>query len=229
MKAYASLILLLAGSIASAHAASADDLKAAVKKLSDAGGYSWTSETDSAQGGRGFFGPTEGKVGKDGVVHVKMARGENSFEGLVHGSKAAIKTDTGWQSAEEASGDGGRGRGFRGRWIQNFKAPDQQVAELIDHVRNLKVTDGVYSGDLTEEGVNSLLGFRGGNFRASNPRGTVKFWVKDGVLTKYEYNVQGTVSFGGNDRDIDRTTTVEIKDIGSTTVEVPEEARKKLS
>jgi hypothetical protein len=57
----------------------------------------------------------------------------------------------------------------------------------------------------------------------------VKFWVKDGVLSKYEIKVKGTVSFNGNDRDIDRTTTVEIKDIGATKIQVPEGAQKKLS
>ena len=41
--------------------------------------------------------------------------------------------------------------------------------------------------------------------------------------------MQGKVSFNGNDRDVDRTTTVEIKDVGTTKVEVPEGAKKKLS
>ena len=57
----------------------------------------------------------------------------------------------------------------------------------------------------------------------------MKFWIKDGVLSKYEYKVQGKVSFNGNDRDVDRTTTTEIKDIGTTKVEVSDEAKKKLS
>jgi len=57
----------------------------------------------------------------------------------------------------------------------------------------------------------------------------VKFWLKDGELTKYEFNVKGTVSFNGNDIDQDRTSTVVIKDVGSTKVTVPEEAKKKLS
>src|SRR5439155_13884138 len=91
-----------------------------------------------------------------------------------------------------------------------------------------------YSGDLTEDGAKSLLTFggRGGGGNApeiSGAKGAVKFWVKDGVLSKYEFKVQGKVSFNGNDRDIDRTTTVEIKDVGTTKVNVPEEAKKKLS
>ena len=57
----------------------------------------------------------------------------------------------------------------------------------------------------------------------------MKFWLKEGVLSKYEVKVKGTVSFNGNEFDNDRTTTVEIKDVGSTKVEVPSEARKKLS
>jgi hypothetical protein len=49
---------------------------------------------------------------------------------------------------------------------------------------------------------------------------------KDGILGKYEYNVQGTMSFNGNDRDIDRTTTVEIQDAGAAGKSVPEAAKK---
>ena len=53
--------------------------------------------------------------------------------------------------------------------------------------------------------------------------------VKDGTLTKYEFKVKGKMSFNGNDIDQDRTTTVVIKDVGTTKVTVPEEAKKKLS
>jgi len=45
---------------------------------------------------------------------------------------------------------------------------------------------------------------------------------------KYQYHVQGTVSFNGNDRDVDRTTTIEITDVGTTKIDVPDEAKKKL-
>ena len=49
------------------------------------------------------------------------------------------------------------------------------------------------------------------------------------MLTKHESEVSGKATFEGNERDVDRTTTTEIKDVGSTKVEVPEEAKKKLS
>jgi hypothetical protein len=36
------------------------------------------------------------------------------------------------------------------------------------------------------------------------------------------------VSRGGNDMDMDRTTTVVISNVGTTKVEVPDDAKKKL-
>ena len=87
---------------------------------------------------------------------------------------------------------------------------------------------------MTEEGVKQLVA-RGPRRPGAEPpevsdaKGSVKFWVKEGVLSKYEYKVQGKMSFNGNDVEINRTTTVSIKDAGSTKVEVPDEAKKKLS
>jgi hypothetical protein len=46
------------------------------------------------------------------------------------------------------------------------------------------------------------------------------------VITKYQSHVQGTVTMQGEDRQIDRTTTVEIKDVGTSKIEVPDEAKK---
>jgi hypothetical protein len=36
------------------------------------------------------------------------------------------------------------------------------------------------------------------------------------------------MNFNGEDREVSRTTTYEIKDVGTTKVEVPEDAKKKL-
>jgi hypothetical protein len=43
-----------------------------------------------------------------------------------------------------------------------------------------------------------------------------------------QYEVSGTMTFNDQDRDIHRTTTVEIKDVGSTKIDVPPEAQAKL-
>ena len=98
----------------------------------------------------------------------------------------------------------------------------------------MKKADDAYSADLTEEGVKQLFarGPRRPGADAPSPtnaKGSVKFWLKDGVLSKYQYNVQGTMEFNGNDVNINRTTAVEIKDVGATKITVPDEAKKKLS
>jgi hypothetical protein len=75
----------------------------------------------------------------------------------------------------------------------------------------------------------ALLGRRAAE--APEAKGTVKFWVKDGQLTKYEFVVRGKITVGEAKREVDlsRTTTVEIKEAGSTKVSLPEDAKKKLS
>ena len=68
----------------------------------------------------------------------------------------------------------------------------------------------------------------GGGPSITNPKGSVTFWLADGKLVKYQSHVSGTVSFGGNDSDVGRTTTVEIKDVNATKIAVPDDAKKKL-
>ncbi len=206
-----------------------DEVASAAKKLG-AGSYSWkqTSEAPGGQGARGG-GTTEGKVAKDGLVMVTTTRGNNTTEVLIKAKKAAVKTADGWQSAEDAAQGQGGGR-FVARMAQNFKAPADQAAELAAQTKSLALADGVYSGDLTEEGAKALMAF-GGRGGANAPqiagaKGTAKFWVKEGVLEKYQYQVQGKMTFNDQEREINRTTTVQISNIGSTNVDAPEEAKK---
>jgi hypothetical protein len=226
-------LALLASSLLIANAALKDDVTAAAKKLADKDNYAWKQTMENAGGGGFGAGTAEGKTEKDGYLWLSMTMRDNTIEAVKKGDKGAIKTPDGWQSLSEAtSGDPGPAT-FIVRRLQTFKAPAAQAGELADKVKELKKDGDVYSGELTEEGAKSQLMFggrAGGNGpEISGAKGSVKFWVKDGLLSKYEIKVQGKVSFNGNDRDVDRTTTIEIKDIGSTKVQVPDDAKKKLS
>lgn len=235
-----SIAAMLAGALVSAHAGPKEDATAAARKLAEKS-YSWKTSSENAGGGgggRGGFGSQDGKISSDGTAFVTMPGRDNNTEAVIKGDKFAVKRGEGWQSAAElaanAEGGGGGGRGrFGAAMFRNFKAPAARAQDLIGHTKELKSADGAISGDLTEEGAKSLMTFGGrgggGGPEISGAKGSVKFWVKDGVLTKMETKVQGTMSFNGNDREIDRTTTTEIKDIGATTVTVPEDAKKKLS
>jgi hypothetical protein len=169
-----------------------------------------------------------------------MAMRDNTVEAVKKGDKGAVKTEEGWQSfdeAQQAASSEGFGRGaFVVMRARNMKLPADEAQDLAGKAKELKKTGDTYESDLTEAGAKGLLtfrGFRGGNANftppePTNAKGSVKFWTKDGQLAKYEYRVQGTISIQGQDRDIDRTTSVEIKDVGTTKVEVPAEAKGKV-
>src|SRR3954469_8696868 len=198
-------------------------------------------------GGGRFGGPTEGTTEKGGFTVLKMTRGDNEIQVVRKGEKGAVKTPDGWQSFEElqANNQGGQGNGqrgrFMGRMLRNLRAPAEEAADLASKAKDLKKSDDAIQGDLTEEGAKELMSFRGGRGgnagnadnnqgpQVSDAKGNAKFWVKDGQLAKYEYHLTGKMSFNGNDFDIDRTTTVEVKDVGSTKVDVPSEAKGKIS
>jgi hypothetical protein len=226
MKTNPCLLLLLALSTApTLFAAEAkDELNAAAKKLADQPNYSWKTTTVVPESARFKPGPVEGKTEKDGFTYVTLSFGDNLTEMALKGEKAVITNQDGdWQSASDLEGGEGRGR-FLGRMAKNFKAPATQASDLVGATKELKKDGDVYSGDLTEEGAKKQFRFG----EPKNPKGTAKFWVKDGVLTKFEVKVEGKMEFNGEEFDAGRTVTTEIKDAGTTKVNVPTEAKKKL-
>ncbi len=217
-------------------AAESDDVKAAAKKLADQSNYSWRTTVVVPEGSRFKPGPTEGKTEKGGFTFLSMTMNDNMIEAVLKGDKGAAKMEEGWQSLTEMAADSQPGPGtFMARRLSNYKTPAVEAEDLAGKTKELKKDGDAYSADLTEEGAKGLLSFggrRGGGQtppEAKNAKGSVKFWLKDGQLAKYEYKVSGTITFNGEDRDVERTTTVEIKDPGKTKVEVPEAAKKKLT
>jgi hypothetical protein len=231
-------MILVAGSIIAAEPK--DDITAAASKLSDSPNYSWKTTTTMAGGGGGGGGgrmrpgPVEGKTQKDGLTTVSFTMGDNTMEAVVQGKKGAIKTEDGWKSIDEMLQEEGRTQ-FMARRVQNYKAPAAEVEDLVSKTKEITKGDDGFSGELTADGAKSLLTFgrRGGNGgngpTVSNAKGSVKFWINDGMITKYQVHVTGTVTFNDNDRDVDRTTTTEVKDVGTTKVEPSDEAKKKIS
>jgi hypothetical protein len=227
-----STTLLAAASLV---AADKDDVTSAAQKLAGADNYSWTSTMVSPQFSPG---PSHGKTQKDGLVWQDFTVQDNTIEVFAKDGKGAIKTEDGWQSLDEAAKDDGGGgfnfKRFLAMRMQKFKAPAAQAEEIAGTTKDLTKTDDTYAGDLTEEGAKSLMSFgrRGANGEGpaiSNAKGSVKFWIKDGVITKYQTKVSGMMkNRDGEDMDVDRTTTVEIKDIGATKITVPDEAKNKM-
>jgi len=209
-----------------------DDVLAAAKKLGGKDNYSWKTTVAVPESAPFKPGPTEGKTEKDGFTSLTLSFAENDVQAVLKGDKGAAKTsDSGWQTLAEMANEEGPMR-FTAMRLQTFKAPAAQVEQLVGFTKEVKKDGDVYSADLTDEGAKTLLSFRRGGGDApsvSNASGSVKFWVKDGVLSKYEFSLKAKMSFNGNEFDADRTSTVVIKDVGTTKVTVPDEAKKKLS
>lgn len=209
-----------------------EEVTAAAKKLGEKANYGWKTTVVVPESAQFKPGPTDGKTEKDGLTHIKMTFGDNTTEIAKKGDKAAFTNRDGdWQTLAEVEGEEGRGR-FMAGMVRNLRTPAEQAAEIASGVKELKKDGDAIVGDLTEDAAKTLMSFRrrGGDGPAiSNPKGSAKFWIKDGVLAKYEFKVSGKMDFDGNEIDLDRTTTVEIKDVGTTKLEVPEAAKKKLS
>ena len=228
--------MLIASSLLAADASPKDDVTAAATALGSQKNYSWRTTVEVGNNSPFKPGPTDGKTEKDGYTTLSMSFNDNTSEAVIKGTNAAIKTaDNGWQSAAEALADNGGGFNpatFIARSAQNYKTPAAEAASLAAQAQDLKAGTNGISGDLTEAGAKTLLTFRrggnGGGPTVTNPKGSVTFWIADGKLAKYQFHVTGTVSFNGNDRDVDRTTTTEIKDVNTTKIDVSDEAKKKL-
>jgi hypothetical protein len=207
----------------------ATELAEAIRKLSEKPNYSWTalpkSETPSFRPGL-----TEGKTERNGHTYFKLVVGQNSVEAAFREDKSAIKTEDKWESAQELEGE----RAWVARRLNSFRVPATEAQELLSKADAITKKNGVFSANLKPDGVRDILLTRRvaatQTARPVNPKGSVKFWTKDGALSKYEYTIQGKFVSDppSQSLDINLTTTVEIKDVGTTRVQVPEEAKKKL-
>jgi hypothetical protein len=229
------LILALTGVLATTLPAadSKDKVTSAAKQLADKANYSWTTSTKEADGSPGRLGPMQGKA-EGGVTYLSFEVSGVPVEVYIKGEKGAAKGLEGWQTFDEVAQTSDTAAAVV-RFIRNSKTPATESASLTDKAKGLTETDGAISGELKEDAVKELL-LRGGRRREGQDppkiegaKGSVKFWTKDDVVTKYEINVQGKVTRGDRESDINRTTTVEIKDVGTTRLDIPAEARQKMT
>ncbi len=227
-------VVILAGAVISANAEPKDDVRDAVKKLADGGNYTWTATLEAQFGA----GTTKGKTDKTDGTFYTVTRGDNSNDFAVLNGKGAIKGDDGWKTADDVAANGQGMSRFTAAQLRNYKTPADQALEYLNKIDNIQKTDDGYTADLSPEMVKQLAAFRGRRGGGGNgatppeitdPKGSIKVWIKDGAITKTVMFLGGTVSFNGNDVQIDRTTTTEYSDIGSTKVEIPAEAKTALT
>jgi len=206
----------------------------ATQRLKDNPNYSWTISTKEADGSEGKLGTIKGKAEKDGVTCLNFTVGGIiPVEVCMKGEKGAAKAMAGWQTFDEIAQTGGTPAAIV-RYMRSYQSPAAEFVGLAAKVKGLTGADGAITGELQEEAVieQLLVGSRKREGqeppKTTDAKGSVKFWLKKGALTRYEIKVQGKVTAGDRQSDINRTTTVEIRDVGSTKLEVPADAKAKL-
>lgn len=229
-----------AGSLLAADAKPKDVVEAAMRKLAEQANYSWRTTVSSLETNQSTLkpGPTDGKTEKGGYTCLALTRGTNTIEAVLKNGKGAMKTADGWKPLAETSKgtkDAPNPMRLIALMLLDYQVPTTQMLDLASKTKDLTLTNGIYTGELTDAGVNQLLSFRragmggSGGPVAHNGKGIVQFSVKDGLISKCEFRLQGTLSSGGSNHTLDRTTVVEIKDVGTTKITVPEEAAKAAS
>jgi hypothetical protein len=170
------------------------------------------------------------------VIHVTTSFGRSTTEAFILGKKGAIMDrDKNWKSLEETERGPGFGRYTAAR-IRGVKTPVVEALKLIDAVDELREVDGVFMGEFSEVEAVKLAGEGSGFGRRRGretsevifAKATVKFWIKDGILTQFEHFLDASIDSNGNERVTERTTTTALKDIGTTKFKVPKGAEDKL-
>ena len=214
-----------------------DDLTAAAKKLADSDNYSWTTGAKRPAGA--IAGGGDGKIQRDGLTILNLGiRGETTMIVFKDGKGAFQSPGESWKSvggAADASTQPATGDArMIASMIATYKPPAAQALSLIEKAQDLhQADDGSIAGTLSADDAKALIQRRmvrggGGAVEVQDPAGDVKFWTADGVLRKFQLHLTGQMNVAGQERDINRTTTVEIKDVGTTKLDAPDEAKAKM-
>jgi hypothetical protein len=209
---------------------SKSEIAAGVKELGAQSGYAWTytPKTLGSESAKRQQSPLDGKTERDGYTLIHGEIGDVSVDIGLKGDKLVVNYSGDWLSAAEI--------GENNRTVQRLrtlKRPTDEAQLLLEKTVSIKKdADGSYTGELDAtwaKEIFALLGRRAAE--APTASGSVKFWIKAGQLDKYEFIVRGKITTGTNkeEAEVSRTTTVEIKDVGTTKVSLPDEAKKKLS
>lgn len=209
------------------------EVQEVIRKLGESG-YAWSSIRTGEGAAAASSGTVEGAITREGLSRVTLKMGEGTYEGALKGEKTALNLEGVWKAADEIGGGGGSPRdnpvAFIARHLGTIgRAPASHAAALLKRTQGLKIeAAGVYSAALTEEGVKENLPQFG--VTIAEPSGSVTFWIKDGMLAKYEMKVKAKITFGaqGQPTDFIRSSVVEIKEAGTAKVDLPAKALKKL-
>ena len=115
----------------------------------------------------------------------------------------------------------------------NLSRPHEEIGLIIGSYTEIQSDGDIITGTLSETGAKLLLVHAGQNeLTPLKASGTFRLWVTNGALLKYELRLDGILSVetpsARRQVEVHQKSTTEIKAVGTTNFDVPEEARKKL-
>lgn len=211
-----------------------DDLAAATKKTSEQASYGFKIDAGGGRG-KGRSVAVEGKFQKDQPAWFRVA-GTEVFKkvGLL-----VYKEGEEWKRYERVKGankgDRKQRRANAAAHLEAVKLPHEELAEFEKNFKEVKKAEQkendctVFSGELTEQGASSL-GNTGARSKAQiTCTGSAKLWVNaDGLVVKYSIDLDAKGKAKDREVEFKVSRTVELSEIGSAKVEVPEAAKKLL-
>ncbi len=135
--------------------------------------------------------------------------------------------------ATDSEGDDGRPMLPYSNLQKTLSRPHEEIAIIVATATDLKLEGDILSGTLSETAAKLLLVHAGQKeITPLKAGGTFRFWVRAGVLDKYEVKLEGTLAIqtrgDRHEVEVHQTALTEIKNVGTTKFEVPEDAKKKL-
>jgi hypothetical protein len=205
----------------------AQEVADAAAKLSEAENYSWRSVTNDSSGSTLI---QNGKTEKNGYTSFNLNSGDAFVQFVIKNGVGVVNIGQGWQTADELA-DQRKAARFLAFTARSFKSPAVVASQIAARLKDLKPEEDAYVAEVTGNDAVNLLSaispLRGGR-DMNNAKAIVRFWIRDGILTKYQVHGTGTINRKGEDTDFDGTTTVDFSDVGTTQMDVPEEAKRKL-
>jgi hypothetical protein len=137
---------------------------------------------------------------------------------------------------------GRRGRGGRGGErpeaaysnIQlGLSLPHEELAVIVTSHTSFVLEGDTVSGTLTDLGAQLLLVRDGQNaITPLKAAGTFKLWLQNGAVVKYQVRLEGLLRVEANgvrrELVVQQRTDTSIRDVGTTVVDVPDQARLRL-
>ena len=227
-----SMIVCLGGTALAADPPPASDppqvVKDAIQKLADSANFTWRAITRETS--QSVTVIQDGQTQQDGSTLIRLNSGGSNIQIALKGGSSVLNVGGAWMTADEATD-----QRQAARFMSTVTSPALVAGRIASRLDNLRADGSEFVAQLSGGEVNNVISplysldaIRIRGVSETGAKATIKFWITAGVLTKYQVHATGTMTRGGDATPVDLTVTVDFRDIGTTKVSLPEQARKKL-